>query len=557
VPVSIDALPVPYLGLLLSRQSLRIHVEHANTLALSLLKTSSVSQVQRWLTEPAASSLHEALIDSVQTVPGTGTATVTAPEGSFYQASFRITSVTPESYRVSLTLNPATPADHANADTQEHWLAALPEANPNIVIIVCHPNRIEYVNPTGRRWLTEHGAQSSDALRALFPQELAGTVWDACGAGAHEWTTEHEGRNYDVKMTPLSDEKRCMLAINDVTEIRALAREHELFAQALQSAKTAMLITDDTGRIEFVNTYFEILYGYTMAEVVGKRPSVLNPGRRIYHELGYEEAEYDELFASMWHDIQDPEVGFWEGELPNQAKDGRIVWVRLLVHAVQDEKSGSVSYLGFPVDISQARFRERQVRMEIYQAITELAELRDNETGFHIQRVGRYARLIAAHLGASRRFQEDILSFAPLHDIGKVGIPDDLLLAPRRLSEEEFVIMKRHAELGYELLKEKPTMEMAADIAFGHHERWDGTGYPQGINGENIPLAARIVSVCDVYDALRSLRPYKRSWSHEAAVEAILAGRGTQFDPTVVDAFMALEEQFAHVEQQLQDATIA
>jgi PAS domain S-box-containing protein len=533
-------------------------VSEANELAVQLLQILESRRDQLLDTirlADGAMSLAEYLLELEPAQTGSLPAIIALSDesGGRYEGAIRMVD---DAGRIRCIITLQAKRPHGG-QTDERILAALPEANPNIVIIVRCPNRIEYVNPTGRRWLAGRGVDSSDELRLLFPAELRESVCGACAGSSREWSTHFEERDYDVKMTPLADNRRCMIAINDVTEFRNLAREHELFAEALQSAKTAMFVTDSDGNIEFVNRHFEQLYGFSGEEVAGKSPSVLNPGRAVYHELGYSDEDYDTLFSSMWHDITDPEIGFWEGELPNRAKNGRIVWVRLLVHAVRTNDDAAPNFLGFPVDISESRFRERQVRMEIFQAITELAELRDNETGFHIQRVGRIARLIAAELGLSRRFQEDILSFAPLHDIGKVGIPDEILLAPRKLTEQEFELMKRHAELGYDLLKDKPTMEVAAEIAYGHHEHWNGAGYPRGVSGDDIPIEARIVSVCDVYDALRSTRPYKRAWTHAAAREAITRARGSQFDPGVVDAFLAVEDQIIAIEEQLTDEAIA
>jgi len=452
-----------------------------------------------------------------------------------------------------VTVTPTPPANVAGNNRLADILAELPEANPNIVMIVHCPDTIEYVNPTGRAWLVGRESDSYDELRLLLPEELKSDICASCSRYPREWSTQVEERSYDVKLTSLSGGDRCMITLTDVTEIRRLTREHEIFARALETAKTSMLITNATGEIEFVNRHFEELYGYPAKRVIGENPRILNPGIEAYLELGYNKEQYRNLFEEMWRKITDPAIGYWEGELPNRAADGRLVWVRLLVHAVRGENGSIDSFLGFPVDISESRSRERQVRLEIYQAITELAELRDSETGNHIQRVGRYAEQLAQRLKLPRKFQEDLLSFAPLHDIGKVGIPDHLLLADRKLSPDEFRHMQRHATLGYELLRNKPTMEMAAEIAYGHHEHWAGGGYPQGIRGEAIPLSARIVSVCDVYDALRSTRPYKSSWSHDQAVNAIREARGTQFDPAVVDAFLSCEDCIAQIRVELAD----
>ena len=430
----------------------------------------------------------------------------------------------------------------ADSSAAAGWLAALPEANPNIIVIMTCPDRIAYVNPTGRQWLEARSLDSVDGIRALLPDGYGALVCNRCDrTERQQWTVEHEERVYDVRTTPLTDRSRCMLTINDVTEFRRLTREHEVFYRAFRAARSAIMVTDVKGRIEFVNEHFESLYGYQPASVIGRTPRVVGATREDYCELGFSDAGYDELFAGMWHAILDPAVGYWEGELPNRTADGRIVWVHLLVQAVRDEAGSLTGFIGLPVDITDSRNREHQIRLEIYEAISDLAELRDNETGNHIKRVGLYARQLAERLGQSRRFQEEILSFAPLHDIGKVGIPDEILLAPRPLVDAEFELMKRHTVLGYELLRGKPTLEMAAEIAYGHHERWDGAGYPLGTAGPAIPLSARIVAVCDVYDALRSVRPYKVAWDHDRTVAEIAAGREKQFDPDIIDAFLSCE----------------
>jgi putative two-component system response regulator len=151
-----------------------------------------------------------------------------------------------------------------------------------------------------------------------------------------------------------------------------------------------------------------------------------------------------------------------------------------------------------------------------------------------------YSMLIARELGLSEDEQQLLLEAAPLHDIGKVGIADKVLLKPGRLTSEEFEVMKQHAMFGYELLSGSSSklLQAGAEIAKGHHEKYDGTGYPNGIKGEDIPIFSRIVAVADVFDALTSERPYKKAWEVEAAVDFLKNGAGTHFDPTCVTAFL-------------------
>ncbi|WP_293662210.1 two-component system response regulator [Rhodoferax sp. OV413] len=180
--------------------------------------------------------------------------------------------------------------------------------------------------------------------------------------------------------------------------------------------------------------------------------------------------------------------------------------------------------------------RERDTVFRLCKA----AEYRDPETGAHILRMAHYSQLIAKNLGMTQEEQDLLLEAAPMHDIGKVGISDNILLKPGRLTPEEFEIMKQHASFGYELLKDSNSLvlQAGAEIALGHHEKFDGSGYPQGLKGEEIPLLSRIVAVADVFDALTSERPYKKAWSLEQAIDFLNAGSGSHFDPNCVQAFL-------------------
>jgi putative two-component system response regulator len=178
---------------------------------------------------------------------------------------------------------------------------------------------------------------------------------------------------------------------------------------------------------------------------------------------------------------------------------------------------------------------------EVIYRLSRAAEYRDPETGAHILRMTHYSALIARHLGWSDEALDLILQAAPMHDIGKLGTPDHILLKPAHLTDAEFVIMKRHTVIGAAILKDStsPMLQLAAQIALGHHEKFDGSGYPQGLAGEAIPQAARIAAVADVFDALTSSRPYKKAWELDRALALLKTGRGSHFDPECVDAFLA------------------
>ena len=209
---------------------------------------------------------------------------------------------------------------------------------------------------------------------------------------------------------------------------------------------------------------------------------------------------------------------------------------------------------------AEVRTRTREIKAVqdvTIQVVTSLAETRDQETGKHIRRTQLYVKALAEQLSGHPRFAaalapaeiESMVKSAPLHDIGKIGVPDRILLKPGKLTPEEFEVMKTHTTLGYEAIVHTEQelgvdvgfLRHAKEIALSHQEKWDGSGYPQGLKGEAIPLSARLMAVADVYDALISRRVYKEPMPHEQAAEIMRHGRGSHFDPDVLDAFFAVE----------------
>lgn len=195
-------------------------------------------------------------------------------------------------------------------------------------------------------------------------------------------------------------------------------------------------------------------------------------------------------------------------------------------------------------------------------ALVKLAESRDDDTGTHIERTSMLCKLMAQYLSLlpeckeiiNDKYIDNIYKASPLHDIGKVGIPDSILLKPGKLTKEEFDIMKSHTTIGYKTLSEVQRkyknngfIKMGMEIAKYHHEKWDGTGYPIGLSGNEIPVSARIMAIVDVYDALRSKRVYKEAFSHEKACEIINEGRGKHFDPLIVEVFFENHEKFRDI----------
>ena len=231
----------------------------------------------------------------------------------------------------------------------------------------------------------------------------------------------------------------------------------------------------------------------------------------------------------------------------------------------QDETAGfdvgGVDYLTKPVSppvvrarvrthLSLVRMEElRETRLQIVQRLGRAAEYKDNETGMHVIRMSHFSQLLALAAGCSPAWAEDLLNAAPMHDVGKIGIPDAVLRKPGPLDADEWATMRRHPEIGAEIIGEHPSgvLQLAREIALAHHEKWDGSGYPRGLAGEAIPLSARIVAIADVFDALTTRRPYKEPWPVQDALDHIAAQAGKHFDPALVALFAPLLPQLLEI----------
>ena len=279
------------------------------------------------------------------------------------------------------------------------------------------------------------------------------------------------------------------------------------------------------------------------------------------------------IFLTAKTQTEDEQLGFDVGCVDYITKpiSPPIVMARVKTHltlkAASDFLRDKNAYLEEEV---RKRTREVQMVQDVtIMAMASLAETRDNETGNHIRRTQNYVRALAEKLKDNPRFApylrdntpDMLYKSAPLHDIGKVGVPDAILLKPGKLTPQEFEIMKTHTTLGRDAIlaaekligAEDTFLRVAREIAYCHQEKWDGSGYPQGLAGESIPISARLMALADVYDALISARVYKPAFPHEKAVEIIRAGRDKHFDPAMVDAFLEIEEAFRAIAAQFSD----
>ncbi|MCW7462458.1 response regulator [Leptospira limi] len=258
-------------------------------------------------------------------------------------------------------------------------------------------------------------------------------------------------------------------------------------------------------------------------------------------------------------DVMMPEVTGYE--LIQRLKENQstkyipVIFVTALTDVGDEEKGfklGAVDYITKPVSPSIVKARVKThlslvnseevkiTRLQIIQRLGMASEYKDNETGMHVIRMSHYSKTLALAIGYSEEGAEEILNAAPMHDVGKIGIPDSIIQKPGKLTEEEWQIMKRHPQIGAEIIGDHHSslLKLAKSIALTHHEKYDGTGYPYQLKGENIPLEGRIIAIADVFDALTTVRPYKKAWEVEDALSYLQKESGTHFDPQLVKEFL-------------------
>lgn len=258
------------------------------------------------------------------------------------------------------------------------------------------------------------------------------------------------------------------------------------------------------------------------------------------------------IFVTALADVQDEAKGLELGAVDFLHKPchASIVRLRVQLHLERHNQSHALERL-----VRERTQELEETRIEIVRRLGRAAEYRDNETGMHVIRMSKASRLLALAAGVSEKQADILLNAAPMHDIGKIGIPDRVLIKPGPLDPDEWELMKKHPSIGAEIIGDHPSalMQMARVVALGHHEKWDGSGYPQGLAEEAIPLEARIVTIADVFDALTSERPYKRAWRVTDAIEFMQGQSGKMFDPHLLEVFLALIPKVEEIRQRFSD----
>jgi PAS domain S-box-containing protein len=352
------------------------------------------------------------------------------------------------------------------------------------------------------------------------------------------------------RQTRLREERRRVTQAQETAlhDAQNLAFSEIRYRRLFEAAQDGILILDAaTGQIENVNPFLCHLLNYEPSDFVGKQLWEIGTFRDIV-------ANQESFLA-----LQKKRYIRYD-DLPLETKDGQSISVEFVsnvyscadrevvqcnIRDITGRKRADETY-AYSV-LLEASVRERtqdleRAQLETLQRLAIASEYRDDDTGLHTKRVGLTAGRIATELGLPPEQVQVLLRAAPLHDVGKIGIGDSILLKPGKLTAEEFETMKQHTVIGSKMLSDSTSawLQMAEEIALTHHERWNGQGYPQGLCGEDIPLVGRIVAVADVFDALTHERPYKPAWPVAEAINEIQLQSGTQFDPAVVSAFLAL-----------------
>lgn len=336
-----------------------------------------------------------------------------------------------------------------------------------------------------------------------------------------------------------------MLIVDDMPEnidlLRAILSPHYQIRVATGGEKALKIVLSDAPPdLILLDIMMPDLDGYEVCRRIKAHPS--------RHQIPI-------MFVTSMEQQEDEEYGLSLGAEDYITKPFRpsVVLARVRTHLALYDQTRDLE-----LRVSH-RTRELQAtRLEIIRRLGRAAEFRDNETGQHVMRMSHYARLIAQEAGLDATFADTLFLAAPMHDIGKIGIPDYVLLKPGKLDPQEWELMKEHASIGGEIIGEHPDtlLQMAHRVAMSHHEKWDGSGYPLGLAGKDIPIEGLIVALADVFDALTSVRPYKPAWPVEQAVQTVLESAGSHFDPALMEPFQRALPRMLLIREQYQESSV-
>ena len=382
-----------------------------------------------------------------------------------------------------------------------------------------------------------------------------------------------------IKDTKIGKHIYKVFLLSDISNLMALQLQSETakveLEKLLRSFDKNVIFskTDLKGNIIHVSEAFSKISGYEASELLG------NPHSIIRHP-----DMSKDVFKDLWNTLKNEKK--WNGEIKNRKKDGGYYWVNTTIEPDYNTQGEHIGYHAVRHDItSQKEVEElknklQNINLDLEQQVNDRAkelvaldeeiqntqrevvftmgaigESRSKETGNHVKRVAEYSKLLALKYGLSEAEAEMLKQASPMHDIGKVAIPDAILNKPGRLNEDERRTMDTHAQLGYDMLKHsnRPLLKMAATVAYEHHEKWDGSGYPNGLKGEAINIYGRITALADVFDALGSKRCYKEAWEDERIFKLFKEERAKHFDPKLIDIFFENLDKFNYIRHRYVD----
>lgn len=412
--------------------------------------------------------------------------------------------------------------------------------------------------------LVRHSDTSSKTFKIMWKTIKSGNIWHG-----NIKNRKKDGSSYTVNVSifPIKNENNVTIEYiairHDITELEELKEllKKELtnsnqslkdkmnllsqYEKAIESA-ASFTRTDTSGAITYLNETHEKLTGFTKEELIGKKHTPLLRDKNVSREV----------YKELWNTITSKKN--YNGVITNITKNGKVIYLDTLIVPILDLNNDIVEYMSVQYDISDVINVHKEIeetQREVIYKMGEIGESRSKETGYHVKRVAEYSKLLALKYGLSEEESELLYDASPMHDIGKVGIPDNVLKKPGKLDADEWKIMMTHSEIGFNVLKgsNRKILKAAATVAYEHHEKYDGSGYPNGLKGENIHIYGRITAVADVFDALGSDRVYKKAWSDEKIFELFRNGSGNHFDPKLVDIFFENIEQFLEIRNRFVD----
>ncbi|PUE67670.1 HD domain-containing phosphohydrolase [Arcobacter lacus] len=333
------------------------------------------------------------------------------------------------------------------------------------------------------------------------------------------------------------------LTQKSVSDLNESIRTVNAYKEAIDESNI-ILRMDLNKNITYANEAFYNISGFTKDELIGKNYFIFE----YINLLKQKKSKADEMFDEK----------IWKGENSYLNKNKQIFHLNMTIFPLKDKENRVIEYMAISHDITEIENLHDELedtQREIIYKLGEIGETRSSETGYHVKRVAEYSKLLAQKSGLDYKDVNILFMASPMHDIGKIGIPDAILNKPGKLTAEEWEIMKTHTQIGFNILKnsKRETLKAAGIVSYTHHERWDGTGYPLGLKGEEIHIFGRITAIADVFDALSSERVYKKAWSIEKILELFDEEKGKHFDPNLINIFMNNLDEFLIIKEKYKD----